>query len=135
MASVFSAIIAGDLPGRFVYQDETVVSFLTIAPLNPGHVLVVPRAEVDHWESVYPALFTHLMTVSQRIGRAVKAAFEVDRVALAIAGLEVPHLHVHVFSLAQLSDFDFGNADPNPSPQSLDDAQRRIIDALAQLPD
>jgi diadenosine tetraphosphate (Ap4A) HIT family hydrolase len=130
MASVFSAIIAGDLPGRFVYQDETVVSFLTIAPLNPGHVLVVPRAEVDHWESVDGELFAHLMAVSQRIGRAVKQAFGVDRVALAIAGLEVPHLHVHIFSLAELSDFDFAKADQSPSPESLDDAQRRIIAAL-----
>lgn len=130
MASVFSAIIAGDLPGRFIYQDETVVSFLTIAPVTPGHVLVVPRAEVDHWESVEPELFTHLMGVAQRVGRAVKQAFGVDRAALAIAGLEVPHLHVHVFSLTQLSDFDFTKADQSPSAESMDDAQRRLIEAL-----
>ncbi|MGV7637277.1 HIT family protein, partial [Mycobacterium kansasii] len=74
MASVFSKIIAGELPGRFVYQDDSVVAFLTIGPLTQGHVLVVPREEVDHWESIDDALWQHLNDVARRIGRAVKRA-------------------------------------------------------------
>ncbi|ADG80207.1 Histidine triad (HIT) protein OS=Tsukamurella paurometabola (strain ATCC 8368 / DSM / CCUG 35730/ CIP 100753 / JCM 10117 / KCTC 9821 / NBRC 16120 / NCIMB 702349 / NCTC 13040) OX=521096 GN=Tpau_3629 PE=4 SV=1 [Tsukamurella paurometabola] len=133
MASVFSKIIAGELPGRFVYQDDEVVAFLTIAPLTQGHVLVVPRAEVDHWESVDDALWNHISEVSRRIGRAVKAAFDAPRAGMVIAGLEVPHLHVHVFPAYTLNDFDFGQADPNPSPESLDEAQTKIVEALAAV--
>lgn len=133
MATVFSKIIAGELPGRFVYQDDSVVAFLTIAPLTQGHVLVVPRAEVDHWESVDEELWDHFSAVSRRIGRAVKAAFGAPRAGLVIAGLEVPHLHAHVFPAYTLNDFDFGQADPNPTPESLDEAQTKIVEALAAV--
>lgn len=131
MASVFSKIIAGELPGRFVYQDDSVVAFLTIAPLTQGHVLVVPRAEVDHWESLDDESWQHLNEVARRLGRAVKRAFDAPRAGLVIAGLEVPHLHLHVFPAYSLNDFDFGNADPNPSADSLDEAQTKIVEALA----
>lgn len=133
MASVFTMIINGDLPGRFVYEDEDVVAFLTIEPMTPGHTLVVPRAEVDNWQDVDPALFHKVMDVAQRIGRAVCVAFDAGRAGMIIAGLEVPHLHVHVFPAYNLADFGFAHVDRNPSPESLDDAQQRIKNALAQL--
>ena len=136
MASVFTMIINGDLPGRFVYSDDLgddgVVAFLTIGPMTQGHTLVVPRAEVDNWQDVDPALFHRVMDVSQRIGRAVCRAFGAERAGMIIAGLEVPHLHVHVFPARNLSDFGFANVDNNPSPESLDEAQRKIIAALAE---
>lgn len=131
MTSVFSKIIAGELPGRFVYQDDSVVAFLTIAPLTQGHVLVVPRAEVDHWESVDDELWGHINEVARKVGRAVKRAFDAPRAGLVIAGLEVPHLHLHVFPAYSLTDFDFANADTNPSADSLDEAQTKIVEALA----
>ena len=71
MPSVFTMIINGDLPGRFVYSDDDVVAFLTIEPMTQGHTLVVPRAEVDKWQDVEPALFNKVMAVAQRIGTAV----------------------------------------------------------------
>ncbi len=132
MASVFTMIINGDLPGRFVYEDEEVVAFLTIEPMTQGHTLVVPRAEVDNWQDVDPALFHKVMDVAQRIGKAVCSAFGTERCGLIIAGLEVPHLHVHVFPARNLTDFGFAHVDRNPSPESLDDAQARIKAALAQ---
>ena len=129
-------IINGDLPGRFVYSDDLgddgVVAFLTIGPMTQGHTLVVPRAEVDNWQDVDPALFHRVMDVSQRIGRAVCRAFGAERAGMIIAGLEVPHLHVHVFPAYNLTDFGFANVDNNPSPESLDEAQRKIIAALAE---
>ncbi len=131
MASVFSKIIAGELPGRFVYQDDSVVAFLTIAPLTQGHVLVVPRAEVDHWESIDDELWAHLNGVARKLGRAVKRAFDAPRAGLIVAGFEIPHLHLHVFPAYGLTDFSFESVDPNPSPESLDDAQTRIVEALA----
>lgn len=134
MASVFTMIINGALPGRFVYQDDDVVAFLTIEPMTHGHTLVVPRAEVDNWQNVDPALFGKVMDVSQRIGRAVCSAFDTERAGLIIAGLEVPHLHVHVFPARNLTDFGFAHVDRNPSPESLDEAQAKIVAALATLP-
>jgi diadenosine tetraphosphate (Ap4A) HIT family hydrolase len=133
MASVFTMIINREIPGRFVYEDSDVVAFLTIEPMTPGHTLVVPRAEVDHWENIEPALLGKVMEVSQRIGRAVCTAFGAQRPGLIIAGMEVPHLHVHVFPAYNLTDFGFAHVDRNPSPESLDEAQAKIIAALADL--
>lgn len=133
MPSVFTMIINRDLPGRFVYEDDDVVAFLTIEPMTPGHTLVVPRAEVDNWQDVDPELWGKVMAVSQKIGRALCTAFDTERAGVIIAGLEVPHLHVHVFPARNLSDFGFANVDRNPSPESLDEAQAKIIAALGTV--
>ena len=133
MASVYTKIINRELPGRFVYEDDDVVAFLTIEPMTPGHTLVVPRAEVDNWQDIDPAVFNAVMAVAQRIGKAVCAAFGAERSGLIIAGLEVPHLHVHVFPAYILTDFGFAHVDRNPSPESLDQAQAKIRAALAEL--
>jgi diadenosine tetraphosphate (Ap4A) HIT family hydrolase len=130
MASVFSKIIAGELPGRFVWQDEQVVAFLTIEPFTQGHTLVVPRAQVDGWESIDPELWSHLSAVAQVIGKAVVSAFSAPRAGLIVAGLEVPHLHMHVFPAYELADFSFAHADHDATPASLDEAQAKIKTAL-----
>lgn len=133
MASVFTMIINREIPGRFVYEDDDVVAFLTIEPMTQGHTLVVPRAEIDNWQDVDPSVFANVMAVAQRIGKAQSKAFDVERTGLIIAGLEVPHLHVHVFPARDLSDFGFAGVDRNPSPESLDEAQAKITAALAEL--
>ena len=133
MATVFTKIISGELPGRFVYEDDEIVAFLTIEPMTQGHTLVVPRAEVDQWQEVDQRMFTRIMAVAQLIGKAVCLAFGAARAGVIIAGLEVPHLHVHVFPAYRLTDFGFANVDRNPSPESLDEAQAKIKDVLAQL--
>jgi diadenosine tetraphosphate (Ap4A) HIT family hydrolase len=133
MATVFTKIINGEIPGRFVYEDDDIVAFLTIAPMTQGHTLVVPRAEIDQWQDVDAPEFNKVMAVSQLIGKAVCKAFGVERAGVIIAGLEVPHLHVHVFPARHLSDFGFANVDHNPSPESLDEAQAKIKAALSEL--
>ncbi|AYE99175.1 HIT family protein [Mycobacterium paragordonae] len=133
MASIFTKIINREIPGRFVYEDDDVVAFLTIEPMTQGHTLVVPRAEIDQWQNVDPPAFARVMEVSQLIGKAVTKAFSADRAGVIIAGLEVPHLHVHVFPARNLSDFGFAHVDRNPSPESLDEAQAKIKAALAQI--
>jgi diadenosine tetraphosphate (Ap4A) HIT family hydrolase len=134
MASVFTKIINGELPGRFVYEDDDMVAFLTIQPIKQGHTLVVPRAEIDQWQDVDAQVFARVMEVSQLIGKAVRLAFDAPRACLMIAGLEVPHLHVHVYPAYTMTDFfGFANVDRNPSPESLDEAQAKIKDALAQI--
>ena len=133
MPTIFTRIINGELPGRFVYEDDEVVAFLTIEPMTQGHTLVVPRAEIDQWQGIDQAVFGKVMAVAQLVGRAVTKAFDADRAGLIIAGLEVPHLHVHVFPAKSLSDFGFANVDRNPSAESLDEAQSKITAALVDL--
>lgn len=133
MATIFSKIINGELPGRFVHEDDEFVAFLTIAPVTQGHTLVVPRAEIDQWQDIDPAVWGRLTALSQKVGRAVMKAFDAPRSGLLIAGLEVPHLHIHVFPAYTMGNFDISGADPNPSPESLDEAQAKIKAALAEL--
>ena len=133
MTTVFTKIINRELPGRFVYEDDEVVAFLTIQPMTQGHTLVVPRAEIDQWQDIDKAALGRVMSVAQLIGKAVCRAFDAQRAGVIIAGLEVPHLHVHVFPTRSLSDFGFANVDNNPSPTSLDEAQAKIKAALAEL--
>lgn len=133
MPTIFTRIIEGDLPGRFVHRDDRCVAFLSIAPLQPGHTLVVPIAEVDHWIDLDPDLATHLMAVSRTVGRAVDRAFSPTKVGLMIAGLEVPHVHLHVVPIRGVHDLDFSNADQDAHPAALDDAAERIRQALAAL--
>ncbi|WP_216894510.1 HIT family protein [Nocardia alni] len=133
MASVFSAIIAGQLPGRFVWEDDEFVAFLTINPITQGHTLVVPRQEIDQWQDLPPEAFARINAVAQKIGQAVRAAWDAPRAGLLIAGLEVPHLHLHVFPAFELGDFNISGADPEPSKESLDEAQAKIKQALRDL--
>lgn len=109
MPSIFSQILAGNLPGQFVWKDEQAFALMTIRPLRPGHVLVMPREEVDHWDDLPAPLLAHLMQVSQQIAGAIKQAFPCARVAVAICGLEIPHAHIHLFPIDHIEDFNFGN--------------------------
>lgn len=130
MPTLFTRIIDGELPGRFVWKDEEAVAFLTISPIQPGHTLVVPRLEVDNWLDLDPALAGHLMRVAQTVGQAQRSAFRRDRIGLIIAGLEVPHVHLHTVPITSEADLDFTRADPDPSAAALDDAAASIRDAL-----
>ncbi len=133
MATLFTKIIDGEIPGRFVWRDDQVVAFLTVAPLKPGHVLVVPIEEVDHWLDLETDLLDHVMSVAQTVGRAVDRAFAPQKVGLIIAGLEVPHTHVHVVPIAGEGDLNFANADGNASAETLDTAAAQIRQALEDL--
>ena len=130
MATIFSRIIAGELPARFVWKDDRCVAFLSNRPLRPGHTLVVPRLEVDHWLDAEPDLLAALSLTAQVIGKAQMAAFDATRIGALIAGLEVPHLHIHVVPIRGLHDLDFGNQDPNPDEGMMDRAAQAIRDQL-----
>jgi diadenosine tetraphosphate (Ap4A) HIT family hydrolase len=132
MPTVFTQIINGDLPGRIVWSDDQVAAFLTISPLTAGHTLVVPRAEVDDWTRLDPALWAHVMEVSRRIGAAVRQAFDAPRAGLVVAGFEVPHAHVHVFPAWQMADFDFARVQTVVPAEDLDAAHKRLLDALGR---
>jgi diadenosine tetraphosphate (Ap4A) HIT family hydrolase len=133
MTTLFTRLINGELPARFVWSDPQVVAFLTIAPLTPGHTLVVPRAEVDHWTDAESDLLAACVDVAQEIGRAVQQAWGAPRAGLVIAGFEVPHLHLHVFPAWSLADFDFRAVDPHPDPDDLDAHAEKLRAALRHL--
>jgi histidine triad (HIT) family protein len=133
MATLFTRIIDGEIPGRFVWRDDRAVAFLTIAPMTLGHTLVVPVAEVDHWLDLDADLAAHLMLVAQTVGQAQEAAFNPARVGLLIAGLEVPHCHLHVVPIDSEADLSFAKADPDPDPAALDAAAERLRVALRKL--
>jgi histidine triad (HIT) family protein len=133
MASVFTMIIDGQLPGRFVYSDDVCVALLSINPLSLGHTLVVPRVEVDHWIDLDEDTVAHLHVVGARVGRAIQRAFSPVRVGTAIAGFEVPHTHLHVFAADSMAAFDWARAQSNPDPDVLDGAADRIRQALRDL--
>ncbi len=130
MSTLFTKIINGDIPGRFIWQDRDCVSFLTIGPLTDGHALVVPRQEVDKWTDAPPELVAKLMTVAQSIGQAQLAAFGAPRAGLTIAGFEVEHLHVHVFPAYGMENFDFGTVNNSPDPAAMDANAEKIRAAL-----
>ncbi|MBD2859157.1 HIT family protein [Spongiibacter sp. KMU-158] len=110
MSSVFSMIIKRELPGHFVYEDDLAIGIMTIAPIVPGHVLVIPKEEIDHWDDLPAELMAHLFAVSKTIAKAQKQVYQSERVSLQIVGLEVPHTHLHLVPINTLSDADFSGA-------------------------
>ncbi len=131
MATIFTKIIDGEIPGTFVWRDDRCVAFLSINPLRPGHTLVVPRQEVDLWTDCPSDLRDHLFDVSQTIARAIQQVFSPNRVGLIIAGLEVPHLHIHLVPIDGVHDLDFANAAVSVDREELDESASSIRSALA----
>lgn len=131
MTTIFSRIIAGELPGHFVHRDDTVVAFLSIGPIATGHTLVVPVAEVDHWLDLDDETLAHMNVVAKRVGRAQVEALGAERVGLIIAGLEVPHCHLHVLPIHSERDLDFRKARSDVPPEELAEVAERLKAALA----
>jgi len=128
--SIFTRIINGELPARYVWKDDTSVAFLPLESLNRGHVLVVPRMEVDHWIDLPADLAAHLTVVARSIGRAQFEAFSPTRIGMMIVGFDVPHVHLHVVPVDNLSHFDFGAAELHPDPAELDQTAEMLRSAL-----
>jgi histidine triad (HIT) family protein len=130
---LFTRIINGELPGRFVWKDERCVAFLSINPLRPGHTLVVPRAEVDHWIDLEPDLLAHVTAVAQTIAKAQQRAYKPTKIGLMLVGIEVPHVHFHVVPIHGVHDLDFANQDMHAKPADLDRAAETIRAALRAM--
>jgi diadenosine tetraphosphate (Ap4A) HIT family hydrolase len=133
MASLFTRIIEGEIPGHFVYKDDAVVAFMTISPISDGHTLVVPRQEIDHWIDMPPDIATRVMEVSLIVGRAIQAAFNPIKVGVMVAGLEVPHVHYHLVPIQKISDLNFDLQKADTPNESLSSAAAKIRDSLREL--
>lgn len=110
MPTLFSRIIARELPAAFVWEDDRCVAFMAKDALRPGHLLVVPRDEVEHWLDADDGLMDHLVGVARTLGKALQRAYPSEKVALLVVGLEVPHVHLHVTPIDAVGDVDFSRA-------------------------
>lgn len=132
MPTLFTKIINGELPGRFVYKDEAVVAFMTIAPISEGHTLVIPIQEIDHWIDMPTDIAERVMVASQIVGRGIQKAYDPIKVGVMVAGLEVPHVHYHLIPIHKISDLNFANQ-RDAAPEDLDNAAGKIRAALREL--
>jgi histidine triad (HIT) family protein len=107
MASLFSRIIQGEIPAYKVAEDDRFLAFLDISPLVRGHVLVIPKEEIDYIFDLDAETLSGLMLFSQRVARAIEQVVPCKRIGIAVIGLEVPHAHVHLVPLQTLHDIDF----------------------------
>jgi histidine triad (HIT) family protein len=133
MTTIFTRIIQGEIPGTFVYKDEACVAFMSINPMADGHVLVIPRDEVDHWVDLSPYIASHLFEVSHRISRALSIAFPCEKVGLIIAGYEVNHCHIHLIPTTNMGQLSFANAASRVARSTLEAHAEQITKALASL--
>ncbi|GAB2883515.1 HIT family protein [Microbulbifer echini] len=132
MASIFTQILNGDLPGHFIWRDDKAIAIMTISPIKPGHCLVIPVEEINHWDEVPPELAAHLMLVAQKVAKGLKSVYSPKRVGVMIAGLEVPHTHMHLIPVDALTDFDF-SLQKNATSEQLAMEAEKIRGALQKL--
>jgi histidine triad (HIT) family protein len=132
MASIFTKILSGELPGHFVWKDATCFAIMTIQPIRGGHLIVIPNEEINHWDDMPEATAAHVMLVAQKIAKAMKKVVTCKRIGVTVIGLEVPHAHVHLIPIDSLTDIDFKLASPAPQDELAAMAQS-IRDALATL--
>jgi Diadenosine tetraphosphate (Ap4A) hydrolase and other HIT family hydrolases len=130
MPSLFSKIIAGDIPSYKVAEDEYNYAFLDINPIVKGHTLVVPKKEVDRLFDLEQDDYQRLMIFSKKISKAIETAFVCDRVGMAAIGLEVPHAHIHLMPISRMSDMDFTRPKLQLSADQFGDIARQIAEHL-----
>lgn len=110
MASIFSKIIAGEIPCYKVAESEEYLAFLDIFPVKKGHTLVIPKKEVDYFYDLDDDTLSGLMLFSKKVAKAIEATIDCARIGVCVAGLEVPHAHVHLIPIDGIADMDFARA-------------------------
>lgn len=129
MSSIFTRIIQGEIPCHKLFEDEECISFLDVRPINPGHALVIPKQETDYIFDLPDDSLQHLVVVAKRVGLAIGRSVSCERVGIIVAGLEVPHAHIHLVPIQDVGDINFANAKPAEEAELADVADR----ILAQL--
>jgi len=129
--TIFSKIIAGEIPGYKIAEDDRFYAFLDIFPLREGHTLVVPKLEVDQFFDLPEPYLADLLLFARPIARAIEAAFDCNRCGLSVVGLEVPHAHLHLVPIDSADDLNFTRGKLKLSPAQLKAAQEKILQHLA----
>jgi histidine triad (HIT) family protein len=128
--TIFSKIIAGEIPSYKIAENEKFFAFLDIFPLVEGHVLVVPKEETDHFFDLDQNLLSEILLFAQPIAKAIEKAFPCDRCGMSVVGLEVPHAHVHLIPINSADDLNFTRGKLKLSPEQLQQVQKKILAAL-----
>lgn len=112
MASIFTRIIAGEIPCHKLAEDDRFLAFLDVRPIRPGHALVIPKEEVDYLFDLDEERLGDIMRFAKPIAKAIEQVVPCKRIGVAVVGLEVPHAHVHLIPIKEISDVNFANAKP-----------------------
>jgi histidine triad (HIT) family protein len=131
MASIFTKIVQGEIPAHKVAETEKYLAFLDVNPLVQGHVLVIPKKEVDYLFDLEDEEYAELMLFAKIVASGIKKAVPCKRVGVAVIGLEVPHVHVHLVPLNQMNDINFSRAKLSPSQEELALTATKIREAIA----
>ena len=131
MPSIFSRIIAGEIPSYKIAENELFFAFLDVFPLVPGHTLVVPKAETDRFFDLSESELSGILEFSRPIAAAIEKAFPCKRCGISVVGLEVPHAHVHLVPINSADDLNFTRPKMQCSQQELQSAQQKILDQLS----
>lgn len=128
--TIFSKIIAGEIPSYKIAENDQFFAFLDIFPLREGHTLVVPKMEVDNFFDMPDTYLEHLLVFARPIAKAIEAAFPCNRCGLSVVGLEVPHAHLHLIPINSADDLNFTRGKLKLSPEQLKKAQEKILSRL-----
>jgi histidine triad (HIT) family protein len=128
--TIFSKIIAGDIPSYKIAENEKFYAFLDIFPLREGHVLVVPKTEVDNLFDLPQEYLQEMLLFAQPIAKAIEKVFDCNRCGISVIGLEVPHAHIHLIPINSANDLNFVQAKLQASAESLKKVQEKIIAQL-----
>lgn len=135
MPSIFSRIVSGEIPCYKIAETENCLAFLDVFPLVEGHVLVIPKKEVDYIFDLDDALFSELHLFSKKVSRAIRNSVPCKRIGVAVIGLEVPHAHIHLVPMNTIGDINFTKAKLQPSKEALTEISDRIRNAFETLAD
>ena len=134
MASIFSKIVSGEIPSHKVAETESFLAFLDIQPLTMGHVLVIPKIEVDYLFDLDNETYTGLMLFSKIVAEGIKKVIPCKKVGIAVIGLEVPHTHIHLIPMNQVNDMNFSKKKLESSNDELVEIAKRIREAIPSPP-
>ncbi|MBC7653568.1 MAG: HIT family protein [Oligoflexus sp.] len=130
MSSIFSKIIAGEIPAHKVAETSEYLAFLDINPLREGHVLVIPKIEVEYIFDMEDGNYAGLMIFAKVVAKAIKKAVPCTKVGVAVIGLEVPHVHVHLIPMDNVDDMNFSKPKLNPTEKELSEMALRILECF-----
>jgi histidine triad (HIT) family protein len=130
MASIFTRIIAGEIPSYKVAESEHFYAFLDVFPLAEGHTLVVPKIEVDNIFDLEPELYMQLFSFAQTVAKGIQQAIPCRKVGMSVVGLEVPHAHIHLIPINQLSDMNFSREKSKAEDVALSATRDKIVACL-----
>jgi histidine triad (HIT) family protein len=127
MASIFTRIIKREIPAHIIAEDDRFIAFLDVMPLVAGHVLVVPKQEVDYIFDLDNNTLADMMVFAKQIAVALKKTVSCKRIGVAVIGLEVPHTHVHLVPMNNMGDINFSRPKLSPSKEELERVAKSII--------